>query len=402
MWLNRELTALIHDTMMQSSLAHLIMETLNWHHIRSRFFKNLLHGYLGDRTDHFIHEFSSYMRSPYDMFGYDRAAHYTVSSQHYRLSTVSEEEDSDEVTVVSTTNNTPISELLHQPTIEVIEINSDSSHDSDVILNEVAPVVVDLLNSESDDTVIVENPGEEIVERSGTSDRKHKLKKVRKDRRRRSRGTRHGRHYGGKSSQHKYKSSDSSLSSDDSSSGSDSSSSDNARFILSRRRKLRKMVKRRRHESSDSSDDEPLIRKLQTCCRHNDRTLKCRRCKCKTNGRSQREPTVYSDESTGKESPVNYKRTFSSSMLGSSTFDSKYSRDTKRPKLEYDLDPLPIDYSMHGQNVKVEANGGSFSNTDNYFNPGTSNEYIAQQVRREMDKQWYSRPIYSSNSDSSN
>ncbi|XP_060520813.1 E3 ubiquitin-protein ligase Topors-like isoform X2 [Cylas formicarius] len=81
-WLNRELNALLNEnTQLVMHLADLIMDHLLRHHICSRTFRNLLGTYLVTKTDHFVHEFYSFMRSPFDMVGYDRRVIYSTRPQ---------------------------------------------------------------------------------------------------------------------------------------------------------------------------------------------------------------------------------------------------------------------------------------------------------------------------------
>lgn len=81
-WLNRELNALLYEnTQLVMHLVDIIMDLLLRHHICSRTFRNLLFEYLDIKTDHFIHEFYSFMRSPFDMIGYDRYVSYSERSR---------------------------------------------------------------------------------------------------------------------------------------------------------------------------------------------------------------------------------------------------------------------------------------------------------------------------------
>lgn len=69
-WLNRELNALLFENTQQvMRLVDIIMEYLLTHHIRSSSFRNMLHDHLGPKTEHFVHEFHTFMRSPFDMIG---------------------------------------------------------------------------------------------------------------------------------------------------------------------------------------------------------------------------------------------------------------------------------------------------------------------------------------------
>lgn len=135
-------------------LIDIIMEYLLNHHIYNSAFRNLLVEYLHERTDHFIHEFYTFMKSPFDMIGYDRHVRYCDRPQTPAVHIVSDYENDSDVAIASSTspsfrvNNNP----FQQPVFEVIEIDSDTSRDSDVIIREpTPPVVVDLLDTDSEE-----------------------------------------------------------------------------------------------------------------------------------------------------------------------------------------------------------------------------------------------------------
>lgn len=96
-WLNRELNVLLtnHENRLPYVL-QLILRMLEQHHIRSRAFRDALRQYFGANTEHFIHEFFQFARSPYDMYGFDENAEYQSRSsfQHEEVS-VSESSDED-------------------------------------------------------------------------------------------------------------------------------------------------------------------------------------------------------------------------------------------------------------------------------------------------------------------
>ncbi|XP_031327466.1 E3 ubiquitin-protein ligase Topors-like isoform X1 [Photinus pyralis] len=158
-WLNRELNALLRENTQQvMHLVDVIMDHLPRWHIRSRAFKRLLETYLTNKTDHFIHEFYNFMRSPFDMIGYDRHIVYSNRPTSPTYS-ISDQEDDSDVAIVNvpepiTVNNNP----FRRPTIEVIEINSDSSHDSDVIIGEPPAPEVILLDSDTNEDVRTLDP----------------------------------------------------------------------------------------------------------------------------------------------------------------------------------------------------------------------------------------------------
>ncbi|XP_056634328.1 E3 ubiquitin-protein ligase Topors-like [Diorhabda sublineata] len=128
-WLNRELNALLYEnTQLVMRLVDVILDHLLRYHICSRTFRNLLYEYLDNKTDHFIHEFYNFMRSPFDMIGYDRQVIYTER---------------------------PPTPYIITPQEEI----SDSGHDSDVIIvgssNPQEPVIIDLVNTDSDEPILI-------------------------------------------------------------------------------------------------------------------------------------------------------------------------------------------------------------------------------------------------------
>lgn len=97
-WLNRELNVLLasHENRL-SYVLELILRLIKQYHIRSRPFREAIQSYLGSNTEHFIHEFYQFARSPYDMFGFDENAEYDARNtlQHEEVA-VSESSDEDE------------------------------------------------------------------------------------------------------------------------------------------------------------------------------------------------------------------------------------------------------------------------------------------------------------------
>jgi E3 ubiquitin-protein ligase Topors len=77
-WLNRELVALLRNNAYQiNPIMSDIQEILMRHDITSEEFRQYFRRYCRNSTNHFIHEFLNYARSPYDMIGYDRNVRYT-------------------------------------------------------------------------------------------------------------------------------------------------------------------------------------------------------------------------------------------------------------------------------------------------------------------------------------
>lgn len=128
-WLNRELNALLEENTQQvMTLVDVILTHLREHHIKGRFFRNLLSQYFGSKTSHFIHEFYNFMQSPFDMIGYDRHVLYT----HRHIEIVSDIDNSSDSDVQVIENDNSVTSTLEPQNVDVIEIRSDS--DSDVII----------------------------------------------------------------------------------------------------------------------------------------------------------------------------------------------------------------------------------------------------------------------------
>ena len=76
-WLNRELNVLLnhHDDHIQFVL-ELILDLIKRYDIRSEEFFQHIQPFTGRRTEHFVHEFYSFARAPYDIVAYDQNAAY--------------------------------------------------------------------------------------------------------------------------------------------------------------------------------------------------------------------------------------------------------------------------------------------------------------------------------------
>ncbi|CAH0550996.1 unnamed protein product [Brassicogethes aeneus] len=205
-WLNRELNALLYeDTQLIMRLVDIILESLLRYHICSSTFRTILQEYLGNKTDHFVHEFYNFMRSPFDMIGYDRHVIYTER---------------------------PSSPA---PFIDV----SDNDTDSDVVIvsatNPNEPVVIDLVNTDSDEPILIsEQPAP--ISHASTENAEARapilpLKLRLKHKRQRMRNKKHRRR-------------SSSSSSSSNSSSSTSSSSTEASSLQKKRRKLNRLKRK--------------------------------------------------------------------------------------------------------------------------------------------------------------
>ncbi|KAJ8957648.1 hypothetical protein NQ318_017540 [Aromia moschata] len=245
-WLNRELNALLYEnTRLVMRLVDVIMDRLLRYHICSRTFRNLLYEYLLNKTAHFVHEFYNFMRSPFDMIGYDRHVVYTERPQS---------------------------------PAPYIDVSDNDDDDSDVIIvgatNPEEPVVIDLVNTDSDEPILVSQEEPQlplpIPERCAEPERrtpvlplklrlKHKRQTREKEKRLRQKR---------KFRRHRSRSSSSTASSS-SSESTESSKSSHKRY--KRRKKHKKASKKREHPlttsesstdlentDSESADDLPL------------------------------------------------------------------------------------------------------------------------------------------------
>ena len=109
-WLNRELNVLLvsHENRL-SYVLELILRLITQFHIRSRAFREAVQSYIGSHTEHFIHEFFQFARSPYDMYGFDENADYQPRNnlQQEEVMAISESSDED-VPGTRPINNLPI------------------------------------------------------------------------------------------------------------------------------------------------------------------------------------------------------------------------------------------------------------------------------------------------------
>ncbi|XP_067002019.2 E3 ubiquitin-protein ligase Topors [Anabrus simplex] len=100
-WLNRELAALLpNNSGHRVVLLGLILHLLPQYPIRSLGFRSEVSNFLGGHTSHFLHEFYEFARSPYDMIGFDQAAHY-VHISNYPVEIASSSDSDSDVVVLS-------------------------------------------------------------------------------------------------------------------------------------------------------------------------------------------------------------------------------------------------------------------------------------------------------------
>lgn len=94
------------------------------------------------------------MKSPYDMVGYDRQVLYVERPRMSTYVSLSDDgEDDSDVAVVASSVTSPTSSQRERRAAvpEVIQVDSDSSRDSDVVLGEEQPpLVVDLVSSDDE------------------------------------------------------------------------------------------------------------------------------------------------------------------------------------------------------------------------------------------------------------
>lgn len=163
-----------------------ILELLPQYSIISPEFREAMHRYFGDNTDHFLHELYCFASTPYDMNGYDRNVQYTtdntISTMVNEVLSSSESEASVDSDIVMISSSAPADpppgpsrapapvyphSYIMQPTPGIIPIETISQSDTDDDSSEVmvvgyikppqdrTPEVVDLLGSDSD--VIVQD-----------------------------------------------------------------------------------------------------------------------------------------------------------------------------------------------------------------------------------------------------
>ncbi|XP_011499709.1 PREDICTED: E3 ubiquitin-protein ligase Topors-like [Ceratosolen solmsi marchali] len=75
-WLNRELQVLLNNRPHIAYVMSVITESVTQYNILSPEFRNVVRPFFGIHTDHFLHEFSNYARTNFDLVGYDQAINY--------------------------------------------------------------------------------------------------------------------------------------------------------------------------------------------------------------------------------------------------------------------------------------------------------------------------------------
>jgi E3 ubiquitin-protein ligase Topors len=86
-WLNRELQAILLGPGLTARVLDIVITQLSRCHMQSAEFRSHLESYLRNHYDHFIHEFYTFARSSYDMFGFDQnASYYERNNYEVRVS----------------------------------------------------------------------------------------------------------------------------------------------------------------------------------------------------------------------------------------------------------------------------------------------------------------------------
>lgn len=413
-WLNRELNALLEENTQQvMTVVDVILTHLREHHIRGRFFRTLLTEYFGAKTVHFIHEFYNFMKSTYDMIGYDRHVFYT---RRPPIEIVTDIDDSDsDVEVIETDNNAVSSNSLLQPTIEVIEINSDT--DSDVII----------VNSEAETVEIQNQSGRETTEeeenRKPILPLKIRLKHKRLSKERRSKSKR----------KHKRDVSSSRSSSSSSTEESNSSSTDSSYKRIKRKRKSKKSKQRETKVSNHvkpnrritcggdhgNSDDEPLL-SLQKKLRHSDSDDHIPLSKLKSREKKKKSRKEHKEKRSTKRIKCNSESSLptlpstvvdnNSDMVIENAADSTamYEQNTyynprfSPPNYSRSHSSIDENYPKYNSSQSDVSTKTNVPVSEYYAGPSNSSGRLRSIVikKENSNNAWYSRPhIYSTDSD---
>ncbi|XP_067839657.1 E3 ubiquitin-protein ligase Topors-like isoform X1 [Heptranchias perlo] len=105
-WLKRELCVLFgsHGSVV-NIVQHIVMSNITRYDMESEAFQEELRPFLLSRTDHFLHEFISFARAPFNMASYDQRANYDCPAPSYE-----EESDSDLSVITISPDTTNIQE----------------------------------------------------------------------------------------------------------------------------------------------------------------------------------------------------------------------------------------------------------------------------------------------------
>lgn len=101
-WLNRELNVILHNREDHVQFVlELIMDLIKRFEIQSEEFLEHIRSFMGERSEHFVHEFYSFARSPYDMVAYDSHAIYDEPEPQVHSIESDSSSDNDDVILVS-------------------------------------------------------------------------------------------------------------------------------------------------------------------------------------------------------------------------------------------------------------------------------------------------------------
>lgn len=130
-FLARELLALLWND--ERTIEHIIQEILTniqLHEIRSNVLSRKLNDYLGRYTKHFLHEFYTFARCPYDLAGFDRHAQYpAVNFSSRRIPPISISLDDDDEDDEGRDEQSPIV-LDETPDVSILTVEHSSSSSS--------------------------------------------------------------------------------------------------------------------------------------------------------------------------------------------------------------------------------------------------------------------------------
>ncbi|XP_066113036.1 E3 ubiquitin-protein ligase Topors [Saccopteryx bilineata] len=174
-WLKRELTVLFgaHGSLV-NIVQHIIMSNVTRYDLESQAFVSDLRPFLLNRTEHFIHEFISFARSPFNMAAFDQHANYDCPAPSYEegshsdssVITISPDEaETQELDInVATVSRAPWDDETPGPSYSSSEqvravmsslLNSSDSSDEELVTGRATPQIQEVqtnedLNNDSD------------------------------------------------------------------------------------------------------------------------------------------------------------------------------------------------------------------------------------------------------------
>ncbi|CAH1397381.1 unnamed protein product [Nezara viridula] len=168
-WITRELNVLLDVSIDPQTLVQEILNLITLYPIQSRHFREAIRPHLGERTEHFVHEFYHFAISPHDIISYDIMAEYgPQDTRPHRLAREESSESDSDVEVVNILRaNVPVGLDLSNhagpsnvPTFTetVIEISDDSSNSD----HEVE--IVGMISPVTPETIVIESTDDEMNE----------------------------------------------------------------------------------------------------------------------------------------------------------------------------------------------------------------------------------------------